>query len=338
MIIKNAQVNMQAQHDFQSAQEQRLEVQWWNNRPQTSSMPNQDQLDLSTQARELTETTSTQQQETLRKNIELEISLLKMLVERLTGKKIELVDAESLLGNEKSIDIVGQSVSSNPEPDWGLTVDVHSQVHEIESLNFKANAVVQTSDGRSIDISLVFNQARDFKFSESLSLRAGAALKDPLVLNFTGSSIELSTETFEFDLDIDGELDSVPLLRSDSAFLALDNNRDGLINDGSELFGALSGDGFSDLSEHDDDGNQWIDEADAVFSRLTLYRPGADGQGQLISLSEAGVGAIYLGNIQTPFKLTNSDSQRLSGELRQSGIYLMESGEAGTVQQIDLSV
>ncbi len=39
------------------------------------------------------------------------------------------------------------------------------------------------------------------------------------------------------------------------------------INDGSELFGTSSGDGFKDLATYDEDENGWIDENDSIFSK-----------------------------------------------------------------------
>ena len=55
------------------------------------------------------------------------------------------------------------------------------------------------------------------------------------------------------------------MLGSGSGFLALDKNGNGKIDDGSELFGTKSGDGFADLAEYDSDGNGWIDEKGRVY-------------------------------------------------------------------------
>ena len=47
---------------------------------------------------------------------------------------------------------------------------------------------------------------------------------------------------------------------------------------------------------------------------------------------QAGVGALYLGRIGTPFALGDA------GRLRSSGLYLTEAGTARALQQIDLAV
>lgn len=42
--------------------------------------------------------------------------------------------------------------------------------------------------------------------------------------------------------------------------LSLDQNGNGEIDNGTELFGTKSGDGFADLARYDLDYNGWIDE------------------------------------------------------------------------------
>ena len=90
-------------------------------------------------------------------------------------------------------------------------------------------------------------------------------------------------------------------MESNMIFLLLDRNEDGKINDGSELFGTKSGDGFRDLSEYDEDRNGWIDENDSVFSKLKVWTKDSEGNDKLLNLKQADVGAIYLGNIDTEF-------------------------------------
>ena len=118
----------------------------------------------------------------------------------------------------------------------------------------------------------------------------------------------------------------------------LDRNRNGRADDGSELFGALSGNGFADLAAWDDDGNGWIDEADPVFAELRLWQKDASGQDQWRTLSQADVGAVSVQATATPFSLRNDQNATL-GQVRASGVYLRESsGQAGVVQHIDVAV
>ena len=159
---------------------------------------------------------------------------------------------------------------------------------------------------------------------------------DPLVINVGSDVTSISDQTFYFDLDSDGQEEKISNLGEGSGFLALDKNGDGKINNGSELFGTKSGNGFKDLAMYDKDGNGWIDENDEVYEHLRVWLRDEDGKDRLLSLSEADVGAIYLGSAETEFTQYNS-SFAIAGMLRASGMFLRESGGVGTVQQVDMA-
>ena len=91
------------------------------------------------------------------------------------------------------------------------------------------------------------------------------------------------------------------------------------------------------LARHDDDGNGWIDENDAIYQQLRVWTPTADGAGKLATLKEKQVGALYLGSQSTPFELRDAANQSL-GAVRASGVWLAENGQTGSLQQIDLTV
>jgi len=139
------------------------------------------------------------------------------------------------------------------------------------------------------------------------------------------------------DLDQDGQSETFSMLASGSGFLALDKDGDGKVSDGGELFGTQSGNGFADLAQYDEDGNGWIDEGDKAFAQLKIWAQDENGQDQLLSLTEAGVGALFLGSQSTEFSLKDNQ-QQLQGQVRQTGVFLRENGTAGTLQQIDLAV
>lgn len=170
-----------------------------------------------------------------------------------------------------------------------------------------------------------------------LRLGDAARQKDPLVLNFGGNAAQLLDQRFSFDLDADGTAENINRLAAGSGFLVFDRNGDRRANDGSELFGPRSGDGFADLEALDDDGNGWIDENDAAWKKLYVWTPDAAGAGELRSLGSAGVGAIALARLDTPFAIRDAENRAL-GQVRSSSIYLTEDGAAGSIQQVDLSV
>ena len=162
------------------------------------------------------------------------------------------------------------------------------------------------------------------------------ALVDPLIINLDGGVPALSDTRFEFDLDNDGTAEEISFAASGSGFLSFDKNNDGTINNGSELFGPGTGNGFDELAAYDGDGNGWIDENDDVFSKLSVWTRDEAGNDLLVSLAEAGVGAVYLDNAATGFELTDSENA-LTGEVARSGLFLFENGNVGVIQQIDLA-
>ena len=208
---------------------------------------------------------------------------------------------------------------------------------ESETTQFTAQGTVRTKDGRTLGFALDLDMCREFSCTSEEIHTNTVALRDPLVLSFDGKACELADKRFTFDLDADGQPDSIPFLAPDSGFLAIDRDQDGRIADGSELFGTRSGDGFADLRTYDLDGNGWIDEADPVYDRLRVWRHEADGTDQVKDLREADIGAVYLGSAASAFKLANADGQTL-GQVRSSGIYLRENGGVGVIQHVDLSV
>ena len=197
---------------------------------------------------------------------------------------------------------------------------------------------MKTADGREISFALDLEMSREFMEYSAVDVRMGdPALTDPLVINYGGNAAELSDTRFAFDLDMDGVDDNMPGLRGGSGYLALDLNEDGIINDGHELFGPESGDGFAELARYDEDGNNWIDENDAIFNRLRIWEIGPDGSSSLQTLKDKDVGAISLGRLQSSFDLKDGDNN-LQGRLLNSGLFLKEDGTPGTVQQLDLVV
>lgn len=217
-----------------------------------------------------------------------------------------------------------------------LSVTTIQETHiEEEAVTFEGTGTALTEDGRSIDFGVSFSMSYRLTQMAGISIARPVNLLDPLVINVGSDVTSISDQSFFFDIDCDGKDDEISNLASGSGFLALDQNGDGRINDGSELFGTKSGNGFKDLSAYDLDGNGWIDENDEVYYKLRVWMRNEDGTDTLLSLKEADVGAIYLGSAATNYSLKDS-SFNTSAMLRASGLFLRESGGVGTVQQVDL--
>jgi hypothetical protein len=214
-------------------------------------------------------------------------------------------------------------------------IEISTISAEAQSLNFSVKAFVQ-AEGKEIELSLDVSLSRSFVHKSTRVIELNKVMQDPLVISLNGTMPSLSSKTFSFDIDSDGKSDQISQLNSGNGFLALDKNSNGIIDDGSELFGTKSGDGFKDLSKYDDDKNGWIDENDAIFDKLRIWQK-SEGKDELIALGEVGIGAIFLGNTSTPFNI-KSDSNELLGEIKKSGMVLFENGRAGVISQVDLAV
>lgn len=218
-----------------------------------------------------------------------------------------------------------------------LTYENEQYFNEKENTSFSSKGTVKTADGRTIDFDINVGMSREFEeyFKENMQIQK-LNLCDPLVINLNDNVAGLSDQTFFFDIDADGVKDEISELSKGSGYLALDKNGDGIINDGSELFGTKSGNGFKELSAYDDDGDGWIDEDDEVWSKLKIWTKDEAGKDILLTLKEAGVGAINLQSAKTNFSL-NDDKNNTRGVIRNTGIFLYENGNVGTVQHLDVN-
>lgn len=271
------------------------------------------------------------------------LQAMRLILEALTGRKIRIASFEPA-ASEEAGPYPGADRGANPadpppaRQGWGLEYDLKEKLSEQESMNFSATGQVATADGQVIGVQITLSMQREFVVTNSVRIRAGdAQLVDPLVINFGGQAAELSGGRFAFDLDADGSPEQISGLTAGSGFLALDRNQDGTINNGLELFGPATGQGFGELGRLDSDHNGWLDENDPLYAQLRVWMRDEAGNESLSSLAEKKVGAILLDPVQTAFALKDSGNA-LQGQLRETSIYLGENGGAGTVQEIDLAV
>ncbi len=350
MIIQSTVLEMSSQRSYQESLNKSESFSFWsssnaagnNVESDNRSIPASisDEVEISTAAQEA-------QGQNISSREEMKLHILKTLLEAFTGKPCRLFSLRTDFSSEqqKQLQEIKQQIRqikiSNTESargGWGYSYDYSETYQEMESTSFQASGIVKTSDGQEIQIAVSLNMSRSFYSHNELHIRAGdAALCDPLVINFSGTAAELTERNFSFDLDSDGNMDTISFLQEGSGFLALDQNNDGVINDGSELFGPNSGDGFADLAQYDEDGNGWIDEGDSIFDKLQIWTKDENGNDVLFALGQKGIGAICLACVASEFSLTDS-SNELNGQAVSSGIFLRENGTAGTIQQIDLRI
>jgi hypothetical protein len=180
---------------------------------------------------------------------------------------------------------------------------------------------------------LEVNYKREIDAIQTSQFRGERNLIDPLVINLNGGNAELSDLYFEFDLNSDGEIETLHQTATGTGFLAFDKNQNGKIDDGSELFGPNSQNGFGELSHYDSDKNGWIDENDAIYSQLSFMDFDGNGQQPLRSIGEVKIGAIALESRELDFDLYDTQGN-FQAQVARTGVALSESGHVLSMQEI----
>lgn len=276
---------------------------------------------------------SEEQLDTVTLTLSAEQSIQVNLLNSLFGRKISIQTFDILVP-------AAQKDRADPEPvDLAETEDLEfvltqSHYYEFEQTSFSAQGSLTLSNGTETEFSYNMSYSREFE-SYSENLIARKELKDPLVINFAGQPMSLLKDKFEFDLNMDGQKEQLSQLSSGSAFIALDKNNNGRIDDGSELFGAHTGDGFAELALYDQDQNGVINKNDKIFDQLLVWSPGSNDT--LMKLNETEVDTLVLQTVYTPYRFTDTNNQTL-GQMRQSSVYANKDGSVGGLHQIDLAV
>ena len=175
---------------------------------------------------------------------------------------------------------------------WGVDYYYKETRYQKEGFQFLASGKITNDKGQQISFNTSLLMSRE-KYEElTVSIKEGDALIDPLVINFNGTGASFGDAKFEFDLDADGKTEMIYAPSVGTAFLAYDKNGNGVIDDGSELFGPSTGNGFQNWL-------LWMKiTMDGLmrtirFSKLRLWEKTADGNDRVSSLLDRGVGAIY---------------------------------------------
>jgi len=169
------------------------------------------------------------------------------------------------------------------------------------------------------------NKSGAAKFNSS---QAAVQRRDPLTFDLDGDGLETvginQANQILFDHDGDGVKTATGWITPDDAFLVLDRNGNGLIDDGTELFGdstplldhegrkiGEAEDGFAALEQEDTNGDGSVDANDARFSDLRVWRDldsdGVSQENELQTLSEAGILAIKVAKTEHTQQLANGN-------------------------------
>ncbi|MGL1958229.1 MAG: hypothetical protein OCD00_13025 [Colwellia sp.] len=292
--------------------------------------------------------------ESFQHSLSTKVQLMVLVLENFFGRKINIstVDAESS-NNALSIKNEGSTVNNGQNNDEQVTIDQQ---------NFNRNDLLQVEQWHSHKQQLSYQMQGEFSIdnkklsidysftleSEQLSysrfeMTAGA-LKDPLLVQFGQKSMGNITGEHNFAINEDNTLDKLPIFSGDVGYLVFDKNNNQQADNGSELFGPKTGQGFNELAQLDSNGNGFIDEGDMHFDQLAIWQPSdhlnspANSEStQWLSLKEAGIEAINLSSIATPYNFYNQSGET-QAQLTRSGFAINSDGQAMGVHQIDVKI
>ena len=182
---------------------------------------------------------------------------------------------------------------------------------------------------------------------DNLPRENGIVIYDPLTLDLDGDGIEAIASNGHkgalFDHDKDGIRTATGWVGKDDGFLVYDRNGDGVVNDGSELFGdntllkngERATNGYQALADLDDNGDGKVDAADSAFAKLRVWRDlnqdGISQEGELLTLNEAKVKALNLANQNSNRDLGNGNS------LAEEGTYTDSDGNEKQMGDLNLA-
>lgn len=350
MKIESGSVSMSSSHVLVSTKKETESLKVWSDNKSAektlNAQMNQLDIDKDTKTEVIKNTTTSPQASdqtdgntmfAINEHDKMKIKLIEAFMSSLTGKKFHIkLPTEITVHSGASEQTVSMQQPQQQRAGWGLIYNRSAEITESESTSFQATASIVTQDGKSISLNISMSMQREKTQSQSVSVLAGDALIDPLVMNFDSTAVNLSDQKVSFDLNSDGTEEQITFLAKGSGFLSLDRNKNGIIDDGTELFGTQSGDGFRDLAKYDQDGNGWIDENDDIFDQLQIWTKDGNGNDYLVSLAAKGVGAIYLGSAATEFSMNNMGA--LDAQIRRTGFFLNENGTSGTIQHVDFAI
>ena len=155
----------------------------------------------------------------------------------------------------------------------------------------------------------------------------------PLVLDLDDDGIELTAlagSATHFDLTVDGFAELTGWVAPDDALLAFDVNGNGVIDNGSELFGDQTGydNGFLALAVHDDNGDGIINVQDAIFSELVVWQ---DLNGDGISAAIETQGLEDVGITSISLTATSSNYQIEGNDILWEGAFARADGTTGLI-------
>ena len=203
--------------------------------------------------------------------------------------------------NSLSAHGIGNFLNSVVALQWGkpISIDVTQQLNVLGTV---ATLMMGSSAGLQFQLnSLITSLKGQFGKAE--------VTKSPIILDLNGDGVTTTSVSAgtHFDLDGNGFAEQTGWVGQGDGLLVLDRNGNGVIDDGSELFGnntnlasgGKAANGFDALADMDSNHDGQVNSLDANFSQLRVWKDrnsdGITDAGELLTLQEAGVANLATG-------------------------------------------
>ncbi len=234
-----------------------------------------------------------------------------------------------IIENPQTIEIDGTQYFSDAQLN---VIEHHSRE---QSLAFNYSATIDINN-QSHNVNYQFMLSQKQNSTSAMNVSA-IQLKDPLLVQFGSKPLGgLNGQYVDIDINQDNQTDKLPLFSGDVGYLVFDRNNNGIVDNGSELFGPQTGNGFGELKQLDSNGNNLIDPDDEHYEQLFIWQPNEDSF-DLTPLTSTDIHSISLNKIVTPFEFYDNENQ-LKARLTSSSIAVTENGQARGVHQIDIKI
>jgi len=218
-------------------------------------------------------------------------------------------------------------------------IEVSTISQQKQQLNFSMQGDF-IIDNQAVNLNYQLTLKSEYRTESNVEMTA-AALKDPLIIQFGEHSIGNIIGYQSLDINNDKQTDNLPIFSGDVGYLVYDKNNDLQVQNGSELFGPTTNNGFAELAMLDSNNNGFFDQHDDSYQQVYIWQPSQqNSQTQiapqnLISLSQAGIKAISLNAIATQFNFRSNQGE-IDAQLTQSSFAITNNNQAMGVHQIDV--
>lgn len=199
--------------------------------------------------------------------------------------------------------------------------DSVGSVEKVSFADINTNEIIKTINMKEVITNIIKNYVPKLNVSNDLDrlVDPNKAYIDPVILdldnNSSNNTIGMNDSAVYFDYNADGFAEKTGWANSEDGMLVRDINKDGKINNGSELFGqytplrdgTLAESGFEALLDLDDNGDRIINKLDAGFQQLQVWQDansnGITDTNELMTISELGITEFKLkdhGNLEWP--------------------------------------